>query len=263
MGGYVMLAGEKESSALRVLAMQLLKKQGMSQSAIAMAFGISQPMVSKCLQAPEAKSSGDMQRRARRLASLARAGRLHSYTLFSSEAFASGNEYAVIAKGSSMDDERMAVLEAVSLAVDKLRGKDCSSVLPKVKVNIAMAVARPQSAKDVAAITSGLIFSKGYLQQSLEPEFGASSHLSMVLLEVRKKFPNLSSVMNVRYDSAIPKKARQHQLIAQVMSNKFILSGGRECPDIAFHKGAFGIEPCSYLLGNTASEVISRCLMLL
>jgi predicted fused transcriptional regulator/phosphomethylpyrimidine kinase len=79
------------------------------------------------------------------------------------------------------------------------------------------------------------------------PEFGASSHLAEVLLNVAQHTHSLTSVMNVRLGVDVIKAARSvHLPLTNSLKNVSVLLADR---------GGFGKEPCLYIFAPTAIEV--------
>jgi len=141
------------------------------------------------------------------------------------------------------------------MAIEKLKEKDFSTVLPKVKVNIAMCVAGAESKEDIAAVPSGLIFVEGFLKSYINPEFRASSHLASVLLKIRKIDNSIKSIMNVQFNENL-KKAIKRLKVGKLNKET------KEC-DIIIDEGGFGIEPCAYVLGKDAVDVVNKLLGIL
>src|SRR5271169_2584182 len=73
-------------------------------------------------------------------------------------------------------------------------------VMPEVSVNVAYAPVGAKSAEDVVAIPGRIVRVRGQARSFMRPEYGASTHLAAILLEVERKNPRLRAAMNLRYD---------------------------------------------------------------
>lgn len=94
----------------------------------------------------------------------------------------------------------------VESAVRSIEGSSLFvKVMPEVSVNLAYAPAGAGSVEEVVAIPGRIVRVKGRARSFMRPEYGASSHLAAILLEVERKVPILRAAMNLRYD---PKMAR-------------------------------------------------------
>lgn len=95
--------------------------------------------------------------------------------------------------------DRLRVLEDIEQAIQHLEGADAEYLSPQVRINIARALPKAESSMDVAAVPGRLIpLTKGF-RTLAPPEFGASRHLSSLLLAVMDRDPEIRAVMNIRY----------------------------------------------------------------
>ena len=142
-------------------------------------------------------------------------------------------------------------------------------VMPEVSVNIACVRGNSESPRDVVAVPGRIVRVKDRAKAMFPPEFGASGHLSKMLLLVRKKVPRHCAGINLTYDRKIAK-------IIQRLGIRTITIGGAypesaEDPTVAalssrllrsetefdaiVAAGGTGIEPSLYLFGGSATEV--------
>jgi len=146
-------------------------------------------------------------------------------------------------------------------------------VMPEVSVNLAFAEEGASSAADVIAIPGRVVKVRGLARSFMRPEYGASTHLANVLLEVRRRFPGFGAAMNLRYDQRMG-------LVLKRMNAKQ-LSIGRSYPDASGDKvlaalkavmssapefdsvvdlGGAGLEPSLYVFADDAVDVARRAL---
>ncbi|MDO8480541.1 MAG: thiamine-phosphate synthase family protein [Nanoarchaeota archaeon] len=229
----------EKSAAVKAALARKLRKQGRTQEEIAEALEITQPSVSAYLK-QKGMSSG--------LIDSLPEGKLHFSTLITTRKV--DGQFSLATSEHLLTNEKREILESLTQAAELLKGKDLSKGLPKVKVNLAMAGDDAKGKNDVAAFPSGLLFSKGRLIAYSEPEFGASSHLSQILLYAKARNPEIDAVMNLKF-------ARK----GAELDEQYHVKKGR-LENFAFHSGGFGIEPALYVFGKDAPDVVKKVLAL-
>lgn len=161
--------------------------------------------------------------------------------------------------------ERNKVIKSIEKAAELLEEMSLGPLIPEVRINIAMAVKNPKSYLEIAALPGRMIEIKGKLKRVSDPEFGASKHMSGILFSVMKKYPKKRAVLNLRYDKNfketlenlfsvfyIKRKTNEEEKL------KKLIEEGYEGEDCIVDPGAFGIEPCIYVLGETAVEAVRK-----
>jgi XRE family transcriptional regulator, thiamine biosynthesis regulator len=287
--------------AVRLLVAKSLEAQGYPQSKIAAMLGVTQPSVSLYLRAE----------RRRAYSALAAFGVSHddadNYTALLAEdvrrspveAVSTLNAYwtgllgsgSVCARHREMYPQlaecdvclkeyarekpgKSEVLAEVAEAVRSLESSATfAKVMPEVSVNIACAPESAASAAEVAAIPGRIVKVGGRAKASFPPEFGASHHLSRVLLLVRRVMPRVRACMNLRYDAKVGRILRKLSLrviwigeyglqtrdptIGALVAK---LSAEHDEFDAVVDKGGNGVEPNLYLFAEGAREAASLAL---
>jgi predicted fused transcriptional regulator/phosphomethylpyrimidine kinase len=118
-----------------------------------------------------------------------------------------------------------------------------------------MAKENPVDSNDVAAFQNGLIIVDEKIISNNGIGFGKSRHLSSLLLSLKKEI-NINAIMNVAYIKDIEKTSLSYEFL----SKDFKLKKNETNVDILLHKGDFGIEPCAYILGKNAIEIVNKIL---
>jgi predicted fused transcriptional regulator/phosphomethylpyrimidine kinase/predicted transcriptional regulator len=147
------------------------------------------------------------------------------------------------------------------------------SIIPEVSSNIARCKDDASAPSDVAAIPGRIIRVGNNARASSKPEFGASKHLSLILLEARKKRKDVNSVINIKFDRKIYGIIRKLGLKIVTIEGpypeaedrvaeafKIRLKEWREDFDVLIDKGGKGVEPNLYIFGKDAYEVTSIAL---
>lgn len=102
------------------------------------------------------------------------------------------------------EEERITVLEELNEALRILQKcRQCSILMPEVRMNLVYALPNPKTTDDVAAIDGRITVVKGCLKAAGEAEFGASDHMARLLIEIAKYNPKLRAGINFKYDEKI------------------------------------------------------------
>ena len=179
------------------------------------------------------------------------------------------------------DAEDMQVIHEISQAISMLESSvQFPSIMPEVSVNVAMSRSEPKSPRDIAAIPGRINKIHGRAKALVLPEFGASNHMSKVLLLANSREPEFKSVINIKYDDIIgevlqdlgvPKrfttssKAHRVSYLSKtsedqdpVLTRLSQVRISREAGAAAvalIDRGSEGVEPMTYLLGSEATEL--------
>ena len=138
-----------------------------------------------------------------------------------------------------------------------------AAVIPNVGTNIGMALPDATEPTDVAAIPGRIYAMRGRVEVPADPEFGASKHVSTLILAARTVDPSVGGALNLATDDAVLTAARDRGIDPlqfdagyddrdQRLRERFQSYG--EVPRVVYHEGAFGIEPITYVLGETAED---------
>jgi hydroxymethylpyrimidine kinase/phosphomethylpyrimidine kinase len=187
------------------------------------------------------------------------------------------NPYAPFAR----DLARPAVLAALQTAVDRLKHEDIGPLIPEVMSNLGYATPYPEGPRDVAAFPGRLRFSPQGLLIPAPPAFGASRHITAVILTAMATHPELRSAMNVKFfegvddlalllhlrtasfdRSAEPPEVKAQEGGTLAWGVASVLKPGQPPPDLICDRGEFGKEPMIRILGPTPMAVAEKALAL-
>jgi len=136
-------------------------------------------------------------------------------------------------------------------------------IMPEVSVNIAYAEGEASSPEEVIAIPGRIVKVGSYARSLSRPEYGASSHLARVLIQVRARRKDVRTAMNLRFDSRVAAVIRRLGLKTLRTGGEYPMRG--EDPivegmksriatakdyDAIVDTGGLGVEPSLYLLGS-------------
>lgn len=167
----------------------------------------------------------------------------------------SEGRYYIASKKEIISDENSKILNNLTEAFFLLKGRNISNLIPEIKINIAMAKEKVASSNDIAAFLNGLIIADDKITGHNGIRFGESKHLSTLLLDLKDKI-NVNAIMNIAYLKNINKSI----FTIGYLSKDYKLKDNHKKLDILLHKGDFGIEPCSYVLGKDAIDVVNKIL---
>ena len=108
-------------------------------------------------------------------------------------------------------------------------------------------------------------------------EYGGSKHVASAVLSISKKFPEIRSAINLKYESDIivklqnknwkivnydrtdePKNVKNKEGASIIWGIKTAISSSKSAPDIIYHKGDLGKEPMIIVFGKTPSDVLDK-----
>ena len=129
--------------------------------------------------------------------------------------------------------------------------------------NVGTALPGAEDASDVAAIPGRIYAIGGRVEVPANPEFGASEHVATVVLAAMTVDPALRGAVNLATDDALLDAARDRGIDPLEFDPDYEDRGERlqerfeergVVPRVVCHCGAFGIEPITYVLGETGME---------
>ncbi len=156
------------------------------------------------------------------------------------------------------------VLASVRRAGRLLAGTDAMvEHVPNVGTNVGMALPDAADPTDVAAIPGRIYRMRGSVEVPANPEFGASEHVARTVLAARSVDPDARAALNVATSDELLAAARERGIEPLEFDPEYedrgehlreAMAARGEVPPVLFHRGAFGIEPVTFVLGRTAVE---------
>ena len=129
---------------------------------------------------------------------------------------------------------------------------------PQVRVNIALASNGAISSSDIAAFPGRLTPVGGKARPLSSPKFGASSHLSDLLLNLRKFNSNVSVIINLRWDSVISELLNDLKIISIKVNREeedLLVNSLPIETEALIDEGGYGFEPSLYIFGDDQRRV--------
>jgi len=176
--------------------------------------------------------------------------------------------------GSTTSVDRSGVISELNRAVELLeRSELFVNLIPEVHSNFVLAAQDARGVNDVAGIGGRIVKLKGRARAMSRPEFGASHHLASVLLVVHRRFREVRSAINIRFDERIRWcmtklgwKTLEIKIASMDAEDPVIDAVSRAItsttvmPDALVQEGETGLEPAAYVLGSDPFEVANKVL---
>jgi len=254
----------------------MVNERGYSQSRTAELLGVTQAMVSKYVSKPQ-KSAGmglenDIERVSMRLVDVLETpgeatGILCSFCLSLRESerlcpyhreMTGDKDCHACLNLRADDNPRNSLLHTMEQAIRLVVKENIKALIPEVRTNIAMCTKDPKGPYDVASIPGRLIIVRGKVMSPTTPEFNASRHTTNLLLEINGLQNSIRALMNISYGERILGVCRDMGLKEKLLlrENGSLVIGALDPDvDLLIDEGAFGIEPCIYLVGRDALDV--------
>ena len=168
--------------------------------------------------------------------------------------------------------------DALSLhnSIDEFKQiKNIHRIIPECQTNFVFAKTNPKTIKDVLGISGRLVKTGKEIEIAGQIVYGGSQHVASAVIEVNKKFPEILSCINIKYDKKIILKAKKLGLTVlsydrtkepkkiKSKENSSIIWGvanslKNKCPDLIYHKGDIGKEAMILIFGINPSNVIKK-----
>lgn len=246
---------------VRAEAARRLVEEGWSQVRIAQAVGISQGMVSKHVAAKPEKSNPLVMRLTDDLLAALQADSTSGPSLWCST--------LTVADAHPDGEAALAdLLEAETL----LRAAAPLQFMPQIGLNVARALPAAGSPAEVLSYPGRLVDAGGRLVAPAPPAFGASGHLARCLLHLRTRDPGILAICNIKGGAKTVQAAKRlgwH--VTEIAANRRgdaeapfrrAVDAQTDTPQVLHDGKAPGIEPCLYVAGASARDVVRRLLEL-
>jgi len=144
--------------------------------------------------------------------------------------------------------------------------------IPNVGTNVGMSLPDPDDETDVAAIPGRIYAMGGRIEIPANPEFGASKHVATAVLAANEVDSSIRGATNVATHDDLLAAATEvgidplefdadYEDRGEHLRRRFEDRGA--VPRVAYHRGAFGIEPATYVFGTTAVDAAELVAQLL
>ena len=153
--------------------------------------------------------------------------------------------------------------------------KNIYKVIPECQTNFVFAKKNPRNIMDVLGVSGRLVKSGKEVVTAGEIVYGGSQHVGTAVIQVCKKFPEIRSGLNIKYDPKMISNAKKSKFTvlsynrseepkrSKQKENSSIVWGISNClntksPDIIYHRGDIGKEPMILIFGNNPDDIIQK-----
>ena len=240
---------------LRGRACRILSEEGWTQANLGRALGVSQVMAGNYLHTLPTHFNepieSNLQEAAVSLSEILKTGDVSRWVL---KIIVDNQELVV---NFPVQDTREKIL--IKIAEMRKRLEDSIPLLsPQVRVNIAIASNDAADSSDIVAFPGRLIPIGGKARSLSSPKFGASTHLSELLLDLRKLGSNALVIINLRWDSIISGLLKNLDVNSAKLSRKgddLSISETNLEAEALIDEGGYGFEPSLYIVGKNHERV--------
>ncbi|MFB5608690.1 MAG: bifunctional hydroxymethylpyrimidine kinase/phosphomethylpyrimidine kinase [Nitrosarchaeum sp.] len=155
--------------------------------------------------------------------------------------------------------------------------KDIYKYIPECQTNFVFSKKNPKSIKDVLGVSGRIVKTGNNVTVAGDLSYGGSKHVATALITLNKKFPEISSAINLKYDKEIISKLNKSKLLITSYDRsvepkmvkdkdgssvswgiKHAIKNSEKPPDVVYHKGDFGKEPMIIIFGETPALIIEK-----
>lgn len=168
----------------------------------------------------------------------------------------------------SAKGERFEVWFSLNRVVKKLVRVLPDYAIPEVGINFGYAVKKARDKRDVCALVRRIDRSR--ILNKLD--FGASTHISRVILTAMKFNPDMRSALNLKYDGRLIDESRKigmkvgcfdreeepEGVSTMEWGTKKVIEEFGEVPDLIYDRGSVGKEPMIRLLGRNPEDLLRK-----
>ena len=176
---------------------------------------------------------------------------------------------------------RYPLLEGLKTALSRLQEARVGHLIPEVQSNLGHGLPHARSPQEVAAFPGRLVRLRDGVASLTGPAFGASQHISSIILTVMRHDPEVRSAMNIRFSETRldrceklgwrvasfdrgdePKEKKDREGSSLEWGTDWVLSRESRVPDVIFDRGEMGKEPMIRILGKDPQNVVDKVLQL-
>ena len=157
--------------------------------------------------------------------------------------------------------------------------KNSSKLIPECQTNFVFSEIKPKKINNVLGVSGRLVKAGDKIIQAGELTYGGSQHVATAVIKVSKKFPEIRSAINIKYEPSLITKAKKQGMKvisydrekesknSKQKENSSISWGISSClkstkPDIIYHKGDIGKESMIIIFGTNPEQVVKKILLI-
>ncbi|MBI3254732.1 MAG: bifunctional hydroxymethylpyrimidine kinase/phosphomethylpyrimidine kinase [Nitrosarchaeum sp.] len=149
--------------------------------------------------------------------------------------------------------------------------------IPECQTNFVFSKKEPKSIKDILGVSGRIVKTGNTVTVAGGLSYGGSKHVATALITMNKKFPDVRSAINLKYNKETISKLRKERLLVSSYDRnaepknvktkegasiewgiKYAIKNVKEPPDVIYHKGDFGKEPMIIIFAKTPALIIEK-----
>lgn len=172
-------------------------------------------------------------------------------------------------------------LELVKAIDDFANIKNIYKHIPECQTNFVYSKENPKSINDILGISGRIVKTGKEVTVAGNIRYGGSKHVATALFTINRKYPQIRSAINLKYQNSTISKIKKSKLLIsrydRTQEPKNVKSGGssiewgikhaikslKNAPDIIFHNGDFGKEPMILIFGKNPNDTIEKILKII
>jgi len=153
--------------------------------------------------------------------------------------------------------------------------------IPECQTNFVYSKQKPKSIKDILGLSGRIVKAGKHVEIAGNLTYGGSKHVATALLIMNKKFPQICSAVNLKYQNSTITKIKKSKLIVSSYDRnqepknvklknstiewgiKNAIKNSKKIPDVIYHKGDFGKEPNIIVFGENPNNVLKKILKII
>lgn len=163
-------------------------------------------------------------------------------------------------------------------AIDKFIGiRNIAQRIPECQTNFVFSKKNPKSINDILGIKGRIVKTGTSITRAGRLEYGGSKHVATAVLTVNKKFPQICSGINLKFEPEVITKFKKNGFIVKNYDRtkepknikgkegfsiewgiRESLKKAKESPDVIYHRGDFGKEPMIIIFGSTPNSIVEK-----
>jgi hydroxymethylpyrimidine/phosphomethylpyrimidine kinase len=155
--------------------------------------------------------------------------------------------------------------------------KNIYKIIPECQTNFVFSKKSPKSIKDILGVSGRIVKTGNTVTVAGNLSYGGSKHVATALIEMNKKYSDIRSAINLKYNketisklkkakmiissydrSVEPKKLKNKEGASVGWGIKYAMKNLEKAPDVIFHEGDFGKEPMIIIFAKTPIEIIEK-----
>ncbi|NNM35568.1 MAG: bifunctional hydroxymethylpyrimidine kinase/phosphomethylpyrimidine kinase [Nitrosopumilus sp.] len=177
---------------------------------------------------------------------------------------------------TDIEDKDRISLELSESINEFIKIKNIYKNIPECQSNFVYSKEKPKTIKDILGISGRIVKTGNNVTVAGNLTYGGSKHVATALLTVNKKFPDIRSAINLKYQKSTILKIKKLKFLVssydRTLEPNHIKNKGstvawgikkaikelKLAPDVIFHKGDFGKEPMIIIFGKTPENILKK-----